>query len=198
MNTTRLFTGNKEVRVEIIALGALEFSSIAIGILALDEMVKGAPIKIIEARTMCPGKYIIVFTGDVASVDYSFNKGLETGKELIVDSLFLPMIHPDAMAAIGKVIQVSEWSAIGIIETLTVVSGIEAADQAAKIGGVKIIEVRLAIGFGGKSYVKLMGSLDAVQAAMQAGTEAARSKKLLCMATLIPQPHIETRPYFMQ
>lgn len=184
--------------MDVIALGALEFSSIAIGILALDEMVKIAPIKIIEARTMCPGKYLVVFSGDVASVEFSFHKGFETGKELIVDSLFLPMIHPDALMAIGKINITQEWDAIGIIETLSVVSGIEAADLAAKVGGVKIIEVRLAIGFGGKSYVKLLGSLDAVQAAMEAGTAKARSKGLLCMSTLIPQPHNETKPYFMQ
>ena len=184
--------------MEITALGALEFSSIAIGILALDEMIKVAPVKIIEARTMCPGKYLVVFSGDVAAVEYSFNKGFEIGKELIVDSLFLPMIHPDAMIAIGKIIITPEWDAIGIIETNTVVSGIEAADLAAKVGGVKIIEVRLAIGFGGKSYVKLMGSLDAVEAAMEAGTAKARSKGLLCMSTLIPQPHHETKPFFMQ
>ena len=179
-------------------MGALEFSSIAIGILALDEMIKVAPVKIIEARTMCPGKYLIVFSGDVASVEYSFNKGFETGKELIVDSLFLSMIHPDAMMAIGKIVVTDKWDAIGIIETFSVVSSIEAADTAAKVGGVKIIEVRLAIGFGGKSYVKLLGSLDAVQAAMEAGTAKAKSKNLLCMATLIPQPHTETKPYFMQ
>jgi microcompartment protein CcmL/EutN len=184
--------------LDVIALGALEFSSIAIGILALDEMIKIAPIKIIEARTMCPGKYLIVFSGDVAAVEYSFNKGYETGKELIVDSLFLPMIHPEAMMAIGKINIGQEWDAIGIIETNTVVSGIEAADLAAKVGGVKIIEVRLAIGFGGKSYVKLLGSLDAVEAAMEAGTAKARSKGMLCMSTLIPQPHQETKPYFMQ
>ena len=184
--------------MEIIALGALEFSSIAIGILALDEMIKIAPIRIIEARTMCPGKYLIVFSGDVAAVEYSFNKGFETGKELIVDSLFLPMIDPDALMAIGKVNITKEWDSIGIIETLSVVSSIEAADLAAKVGGVKIIEVRLAIGFGGKSYVKLLGSLDAVEAAMEAGTAKARSKGLLCMSTLIPQPHPETKPYFMQ
>ena len=184
--------------MDVIALGALEFSSIAIGIVALDEMIKIAPIKIIEARTMCPGKYHIVFSGDVAAVEYSFNKGYETGKELIVDSLFLPMIHPDAAMAIGKTISTPEWDAIGIIETNTVVSSIEAADLAAKVGGVKIIEVRLAIGFGGKSYVKLLGSLDAVEAAMEAGTAKARSKGLLCMSTLIPQPHQETKPYFMQ
>jgi microcompartment protein CcmL/EutN len=184
--------------VEIIALGALEFSSIAIGILALDEMIKIAPIRIIEARTMCPGKYLIVFSGDVAAVEYSFNKGFETGKDLIVDSLFLPMIDPDALMAIGKINVIPEWDAIGIIETLSVVSSIEAADLAAKVGGVKIIEVRMAIGFGGKSYVKLLGSLDAVEAAMEAGTAKARSKGLLCMSTLIPQPHHETKPYFMQ
>ncbi len=186
------------MRVEVIALGALEFSSIAIGILALDEMVKIAPVKIIEARTMCPGKYLVVFSGDVASVEYSFNRGYETGKDFIVDSLFLSMIHPDALSAIGKIKSTDVWDAIGIIETLSVVSGIEAADRAAKVGGVKIIEVRLAIGFGGKSYVKLLGSLDAVQAAMEAGTAKARAKGLLCMSTLIPQPHDETKPYFMQ
>jgi microcompartment protein CcmL/EutN len=184
--------------LEVIALGALEFSSIAIGILALDEMVKIAPIRIIEARTMCPGKYLIVFSGDVASVEYSFNKGFETGQDLIVDSLFLPMIHPEVMMAIGKIVVTEKWDAIGIIETLSVVSSIEAADRAAKAGGVKIIEIRLAIGFGGKSYVKLLGNLDAVQAAMEAGTAKARSKNLLCMSTLIPQPHNETKPYFMQ
>ena len=184
--------------MEVIALGALEFSSIAIGILALDEMIKIAPIRIIEARTMCPGKYLIVFSGDVASVEYSFNKGYKTGGELIIDSLFLPMIHSDVVMAIGKIVVAPEWDAIGIIETLSVVSGIEAADRAAKTGGVKIIEIRLAIGFGGKSYVKLLGSLDAVQAAMEAGTAKARSKELLFMSTLIPQPHSETKPFFMQ
>ena len=184
--------------MDIVALGALEFSSIAIGILALDEMVKTAPITILEAKTMCPGKYLIVFSGDVASVEYSFNKGFETGSDLVVDSLFLPMIHPDALTAIGKIVFTSDWDAIGIIETNTVISSIEAADKAAKTGGVKIVEVRLAIGFGGKSYVKLLGSLDAVQAAMESGTKTAKNKGQLCMSTIIPQPHHETKPYFMQ
>lgn len=184
--------------MEVIALGALEFSSIAIGILALDEMVKTAPIRILEARTMCPGKYLLVFSGDVASVEYSFNKGFETGKELIVDSLLLPMIHPEVVQAIGKIIMTNDWDAIGIIETLSVVSAIEAADAAAKTGGVRIIEIRLAIGFGGKSYMKLLGRLDAVQAAMDAGIAKATAKNQLCMSTLIPHPHNETKPFFMQ
>jgi microcompartment protein CcmL/EutN len=180
-----------------VVLAALEFSSIAIGIKALDEMVKVAPIKIIDARTICPGKYIIIFSGDVASVEYSYNKGLEIGEKLIVDSLYLPMIHQDVLAAIGKVVVSEEWNSIGIIETMSVTSSIEAADAAAKMGNVRVIEVRLAIGFGGKSYLKIMGDLHSVQAAMDAGTEKAKAKGLLCLDTIIAQPHKEIKPFFM-
>ena len=183
--------------MDLIVLGVLEFSSIAIGIQALDEMLKVAPIKIIEARTICPGKYLVVFSGDVASVEFSFRKGFEIGKDLIVDSLFLPLVHEEVIPAIGKIVSSEEWNAIGIIETLSVVSGIEAADTAVKTGLVKIIEIRLAIGFGGKSYVKMLGDLDSMQVALEAGTAKARSKELLCMSTLIPQPHPEIKPYFL-
>jgi len=181
----------------LTVLGVLEYSSIAIGIKVLDEMVKIAPIQIIDARTICPGKYLIVFSGDVASVEYAFDKGIEIGKEQLVDRLFLPMIHPDVVHAIGNINKTYEWNAIGIIETLSVVSSIEAADLAAKKGDVSIIEVRLAIGFGGKSYVKMIGSLDAIEAAMQAGIVKAQEKNLLCMHTIIPQPHTEIKPFFM-
>jgi len=183
--------------MEMIVLGALEFSSIAIGIKSLDEMVKIAPIKIIDARTLCPGKYLIVFSGDVASVEYSFKKGCEIGEKFIIDRLYLPKVHQNVVPAIGNILQTDEWNSIGIIETNSVISSLEAADEAAKIGNVKIIEIRLAIGFGGKSYVKLMGTLDEVQVAVEAGSAKAKAKGLFCMDTIIPQPHEEIKPFFM-
>lgn len=183
--------------MSVNVLGVIEFSSIAIGIKALDEMVKVAPINIIEARTICPGKYLIVFSGDVASVEYSFNKGLAAGSGCIIDQLFLPLIDQSVIPAIGKIVETDDWNSIGIIETLSVTSSIEAADFAAKASGVKIIEIRLAIGFGGKSYVKIMGSLNAVQAAMEAGTAKAKLKNQLCNETTIPKPHREIKPFFM-
>jgi len=115
----------------------------------------------------------------------------------VVDSLFLPMVHPNVVPAIGNVVKTDIWNSIGIIETNSVISSIEAADLAAKKGGVQIVEVRLAIGFGGKSYVKMIGSLDDVQAAMEAGIVKAKEKDLLCMDTIIPQPHKEIKPFFM-
>ena len=130
-------------------------------------------------------------------MEYSYKKGFEIGQGLVVDNLFLPRAHQEVVDAIGKIVPSDNWDAIGIIETFSVVSGIEAGDIAAKVGGIKIIEIRLAIGFGGKSYVKMMGPLDAVQAAMNAGTLKAKEKGQLCLETIIPKPHKEIKPYFM-
>jgi len=61
--------------MDVPILGVLEFNSIAVGIKAMDEMAKAAPVKIIEAKTVCPGKYVVIITGDVASVDASLTSG---------------------------------------------------------------------------------------------------------------------------
>nr|NQU89551.1 BMC domain-containing protein [Bacteroidota bacterium] len=182
---------------KIVVLGALEFSSIAVGFTAMDEMVKIAPITIIDARTISSGKYLIIFTGDVASVEYAFRRGSDIGMDYIVDSLFLPQVHEDVISAIGTTLQTGQWDAIGIIETSSVISSIEAADSAAKEAEVQIIEIRLADGFGGKSYVKMSGTLTDVQSSMASGIVKAKAKDTLVMDTIIPQPHKEIKPFFM-
>ena len=182
---------------QIIVLAALEFGNIVVGMTALDQMVKVAPVQIIDARTISSGKYLVIFSGDVASVEYAYRAGTNSAGSYLIDHLFLPHVHPGVIPAIGNTLQHEKWDAIGLIETLSIVSAIEAADLAAKEGGVKIIEIRLADGYGGKSYVKLMGSLDALQAAVRAGTSKAKEKNLLGMDTIIPQPHQEIKPFFM-
>jgi microcompartment protein CcmL/EutN len=183
--------------MDISVIGILEFDSIAIGMLSLDAMVKTAPIKIFEAKTICPGKYLIIFGGDVASVEFSYAKGIEIGGTHIVDQLYLPQIHKSIPPAIGRSVKTDNWDSIGIIETKTVISAIEAADAAAKISEVHIVEIRTAIGFGGKSYLKMLGILDDVQAAMETGCQKAENKDLLFSHSIIPRPHAEIKPYFM-
>ena len=187
-----------KIEKDTVVLGVIEFSSIAIGFSTLDEMVKIAPIKIIDARTICLGKYLIVFSGDLASVEYSYQKAEEIGHEYIVDKLMLPYIHPELIEAIGNIKQTDKWGSIGIIETKTVTSSIEAADIAAKEGGVTIVEIRLANGFGGKSYVKMIGDLENTQAAMNAATAKLEDKNLLFAKTIIPQPEKEIKSFFMK
>ncbi len=40
------------------AIGMIEFKTVSAGITAADQMVKTADVEIVEAQTVCPGKYI--------------------------------------------------------------------------------------------------------------------------------------------
>ena len=82
-----------------------------------------------------------------------------------------------------------EWDALGIIESLSVTAGIVAADLAAKEADVQIPEIRLAGGMGGKSTIKVMGTLENVQASLSVGADYVRERGLLCRQVLIPRPH---------
>jgi len=59
--------------------------------------------------------------------------------------------------------------ALGIVETATVAATILAADAAAKAAAVRLIEMQLARGIGGKAYFIVTGALDEVEAAVEAG-----------------------------
>ena len=179
------------------ALALLEFNSIAIGIKAMDEMAKAAPIKIIDAKTICPGKFMILFTGDVASVDASLTAGKTVGEGYVVDELFIPNLHRFVIPAIVGAVECESWDAVGVIESFSIVASIEAGDMAAKTADVILTEIRLATGMAGKSYVKVMGDIHEVEAAMKVSVAYIKSKGLLCKDVIIAKPHPDIRSFFM-
>ena len=48
---------------ELNSIGLLELSSVAVGYLAEDAMLKAAPVELLQARTICSGKYIVMVRG---------------------------------------------------------------------------------------------------------------------------------------
>jgi microcompartment protein CcmL/EutN len=168
--------------MDVDVIGVQEFSSIAVGFLALDAIVKAAPVSILATRIVTPGKFIVLFTGDVASVEDS------CGEDLL-DELFIPNLDRKVIPAIQGPVSIREWDALGIIESLSVTAGIVAADLAAKEAEVQIPEIRLAGGMGGKSTIKVMGRLEDVEASLAAGAGYVQGKGLLCRQVLIPRPH---------
>lgn len=183
--------------MDINILGVLEFNSIAIGIKALDGMIKSAPIKIIDARTVCPGKFLIIFSGDVAAVDSSLTAGKEIGEGYVVDELFIPNLHSQVIPAIIGTIECKVWDAIGVIESFSVIASIEAADIAAKTADILLVEVKLAAGLGGKSFIKIIGDIYKVKASIEAAIKIVSNKGLLCNHIIIPNPHPDIKPYFL-
>ncbi len=173
------------------ALALLEFNSIAIGIQAGDAMVKRAPVESIQSGTVQPGNYLVMVTGDVAPVEEAVGAGQEVGQSALLDTIFLPNVHPGVIAGISGRRELRESDALGVVETRTVASAIHAADAGLKGAEVTLWQLRLADGLGGKGIVLFAGLLADVEAAMEKAVEQAQDQ--LQRQVIIPQLHEEMK-----
>ncbi len=173
------------------AVGVIEFSSIARGIEAADRMLKTAEIRLLVSRTICPGKYMSLIAGDTAAVRSSVEAAQQLGEREVVDQFVIPNLHPDVVPAIEGVTRFEALEALGIIESFSVSSLIEAADAAAKTAEVRLLEIRLAMAIGGKGFVTLTGEVAAVRSAVEAGAARAGEKGMLVNKVVIANPRPE-------
>lgn len=156
------------------ALGMIEFKTVASGITATDIMLKTADIEVVQAGPVCPGKYIATIAGEISAVKASIEAAERYNSAMLIDKFLLGAPHESVQPAICGALDVKNKGAVGIIETFTAASAVVAADTAAKTALVELIEIRLAKGMCGKSYVILTGSVSAVTAAIdkaKAGVE---------------------------
>ena len=171
-----------------IAIGMVEFSSIARGIYAADQMVKISEVEIVTAQTICPGKHIALVEGDVAAVQDSVHIGEKFAGEYFVDSLVIPNVHHGIFPAITGATMPEHVTALGIFETFSVATMITAADQILKAAELEAIEIRLGTGLGGKSFFTFTGDVAAVETGVEAGRGVAETKGLMVDAEVIPSP----------
>ena len=171
-----------------IAIGMVEFSSIARGIYAADQMVKISEVEIVTAQTICPGKYIALVEGDVAAVQDSVHIGEKFAGEYFVDSLVIPNVHHGIFPAITGATMPEHVTALGIFETFSVATMITAADQILKAAELEAVEIRLGTGLGGKSFFTFTGDVAAVETGVEAGRGVAETKGLMVDAEVIPSP----------
>jgi microcompartment protein CcmL/EutN len=176
------------------ALGLLELGSIARGYVVTDAMVKKAPVRVYESRAVTPGKYIVLVAGDVAEVDEAMRAGLAAAQGTLIDQLFLPQAHAQLAPLLrGDAPAHAIDDAMAIVETNSVASTIVSADAAAKAAAVWLVEMKLAVGIGGKGYFTLAGELPDVQAAAEAAAGLAGS--WLAGREIIARPHDDLRGF---
>jgi microcompartment protein CcmL/EutN len=171
------------------AIALIETISIAAGIEASDAMVKVAQVKLFLARPICPGKFIVLVGGDVEATKQALKVGRDIAEQHLADSLLISHIHPDVLLAMEASVVIEDLGllrALGVIETFSVASCIVAADAAVKTGGVKLIEIRPAMGLGGKSYATMLGDVSAVESAVEAGRHKVEPEGMLVKSIVIP------------
>ncbi len=175
------------------AIALLEFSSIAVGVLAGDAMVKRAPVDVTYAGTVHPGKYLVLVGGDVASVEESYAAGLDAGREVLIDRILLPAVHPEVVRVLRGMRGRVTREGLGVVETTTAAAAVGAADRGLKGADVDLVELKLADRLGGKAYCVFSGAVADVGAAVELAVAGLDDPSVLVAQVVIPECHAEMR-----
>lgn len=170
------------------AIGMVEYKTVSTGVSVADAMVKTAEIDIIEAQTVCPGKYIVLITGDLSAVNAAVEMAKTRFSNHLIDSFILGNPHEGIFPAMYGASKIEKVNALGILETFSAASIIVAADVAAKTAVVELIELRIARGMCGKSYVMMTGEIAAVTAAIEKAKSAVGEGAMLLDSSIIASP----------
>ena len=179
------------------ALALLEVSEVATGMWLSDQVLKKAPVQLLMYKTTEPGKLLLAFTGDVASVGESHEHGLAVAEDALLDDLLLHEAHPRLWRALGASRdgepddEVSGESLL-TIECFTVASTLRALDRALKAAPARVVDLRLADDYGGKGYFILTGLLYDLEAVAEAAIDGAGPR--LVAHRIIARPDPEPPP----
>ena len=175
------------------AIGMIEMTSVGIGYHVQDAMLKAADVKLVLGRTICSGKYINLVTGRIAAVQASMAAGLDAAPDGVIDNMTIANVHETVFPALAQAVQLGKEKvdAVGVIETFSAASILEAADAAAKAAAVTLYRIHVAMAMGGKGFCLMAGSVANCRNGVDVGAEIAREKGLLVSAVVIPGPSPE-------
>jgi microcompartment protein CcmL/EutN len=155
---------------------------------AADAMVKRARVQLVQAQPVTPGKFVVVVAGGEEEVHQAMEVGLEVASDTLVDRLYLAQADPQLAPAMTGTVQLREVESLGIVETFSVASAVLAADRAVKAAEVRLVQLRLARGLGGRAFFTLSGALHQVEAAVLAARSIIHDGMLLT-TEIIARPH---------
>jgi microcompartment protein CcmL/EutN len=179
------------------AVGMIEFNSVAAGIQGADVMVKAASVGALMMKTVCPGKFVVAVHADVGSVQAAMDAGLEAVPGTVLDHFVIPNIDPAVIQAMSCATDRMRGAALGVVETFSAASCIVAADTGVKAADVDLVEVRIAMGLGGKAFCLMAGDVGPVEMAVAAAAAAAGRTGMLVRQVVIPSLAPQVRQHIL-
>ena len=164
------------------SIGLLELKSIPVGIETADAVLKAANVELLTATPTCPGKYVIIICGAVGAVKSAMESGRQTAGIYLVGHHTINNVHASVPEAIVGTSEVGHIASIGVIETMTALTAVEAGD-------VRLMEIRIARGLGGKGFVILTGEVSAVRSAVKAAMNQLEETGDITSSSVIASPH---------
>jgi microcompartment protein CcmL/EutN len=165
-----------------------EFKSVSRGIQVTDSMAKSAKINILQASTLCPGKYLTIVEGEISALNSAEKIAEDEGGRHLFSSSLVSNIDEKVTEAIaGKLIDPGS-EAIGIIEGPQMADLVNSSDIAIDSAPVEFIEYRLARGCGVASFYVMTGELSALTEAASNAARYLKSRGSLLAYKIIPGP----------
>lgn len=177
------------------AIGIIEIKTISKGYVISDSILDSVSVEIIMAQPICPGKFVLIIAGGIAEMENAVSYANKEYGEAIVDSMVLGRIEEEVYLALVGATEPQQHDAIGIIETFSVASVIQAADTAVKTAGVEIVEIRIARGMGGKCYALFTGSVSNIEDAVKNGGAHAAKEGMLVDTAVLASPNEDLWQY---
>jgi microcompartment protein CcmL/EutN len=150
-------------------------------------------------RTTEPGKFIVAFTGDVASVEDSYQHGIEVAGDTLIDQVLLPGAHTEFWNSLGADsfedtnYEVSSESML-TVECFTLASTLASLDAGLKLAPSKVVHLQLGDDYGGKGYFILTGALEDIDAISEECASTAGERLISQRIIASPDPELPNAP----
>lgn len=177
------------------AIGLVEHKSIPLGVESANAMLREADVKLIFSSPVCPGKYVTIIEGTTDTVKRALQKAERIAGEFLLDSQLILNPNEQVCPAITGTTQVDKVENVGIVETMGAVASVKAGDLAAKSSPVLLMEIRIARGLGGKSFVIFCGELTSVKNAVAVCLREIGEEGGITGSTVVSAVHPELVPF---
>ncbi|MDT2193171.1 BMC domain-containing protein [Paenibacillus larvae] len=177
------------------AIGVVELRSIGKGYETADCMLKKSSVTIHHLKPICPGKFLIIISGDTAEVQEAMDFARTEANGFRISDFVLHGVHPEIVDGLKKRYSPRPVEAIGILETSTVSSGIFALNNALKQSEIHVKRMNLGMAIGGKFFTVFTGSVSDVEQGMKVILSSMDEKRIIHY-TVIPSPSEEMKKHF--
>lgn len=171
------------------SIGLMELKSIPVGLQTADEMLKAANVELLVASPVCPGKYVIIISGQVGAVKSSVETGCQVAGVFLICHHIINNVHESLPAALVGVTEVAQTGSLGMVETMSALTAVQAGDIVAKASKVTLMEIRVARGLGGKGYLLFTGEVSSVKTALNACVTQLADTGDITSSCVISSPH---------
>ncbi|WP_098747737.1 BMC domain-containing protein [Paenibacillus sp. EZ-K15] len=179
----------------ISAIGVVEMRSISKGYETADQMLKTSPVEVHHMKPICPGKFLIVMSGDTADVQAAMETARAEAGEFRISDFELYGVHPDIIDGLKRHSSSQPVDALGIVETATVSSGIFSLNEALKQCDIHVKKMNLGMAIGGKFLAVFTGSVSDVEQGMNVFVSSMDPKRIIHY-TVLRSPSEEIIQHF--